>query len=115
MKKACVLEIKIGTKDFSSYDKNKSANSIQKASTGILGFRINGCKYWNVKNSEYSSLIGSFFLNKKQIEEILTNFVDNGVEKRIQIYKNVIEILKDILNIFETQYMYQFCGRYFNL
>jgi hypothetical protein len=39
---------------------------------------------------------------------MLMDFIDNGKEKRLEIYSKVLTELKEILNFFETNYMYQF-------
>jgi inositol-hexakisphosphate kinase len=114
MKKPCVIDLKMGTREFSDFDSGRK--KIQKkilsniTASGTLGFRICGYKVYNAVDSKFTVLgkKKALLLTKKQIEEMLVSFIDNGKEKRINLYKNALTILKELLNLFNNQYMYQF-------
>jgi hypothetical protein len=42
---------------------------------------------------------------------MLLNFIDNGKIIRKGIYQKILIILKDVLDYFENQYMFQFYAR----
>jgi hypothetical protein len=72
-----------------------------------------GSKSWNIAENHYNILSKKkcLLLSKKQIEDVLVHFIDNGVTKRIRLYKNTIKILKELYDLFNNQYMYQFYAR----
>jgi hypothetical protein len=114
MKKPCIIDLKMGTREYSDHDSKKK--QIQKVilssvtASNALGFRICGMKTWKVKEKHFGtqSKKKALLLNTHQVEESLVAFIDNGKTIRTGIYKKALEKLNKIKEWFEEQTMYCF-------
>jgi hypothetical protein len=114
MKKPCIIDLKMGTREYSDHDSKKK--QIQKVilssvtASNSLGFRICGMKVWKVKEKHFGtqSKKKALLLNTHQVEESLVAFIDNGKKIRTEVYKKALEKLNQIKQWFEEQTTYCF-------
>ena len=109
VKKACVMDIKMGTKTYTS-DSNvikkwMLENKDSKTTTASLGFRVTGFRSFKRPSGEYDvkGRPWGMALTPDDIVENLSNFFDDGERSRLDVLEKYISRLEVLLLWYSEQ------------